>query len=146
VLIQLLSEQIPDYWEDIKKSIAAYDTPLLDNTEEKLNNLLMNMLGGVMQVWVAAEQKEEGTIIQGIIITTVIQDVCSNTKILLIYGGYSVGETSMDSWVEGMRTFNAFGKSKGCTKMGAYTEVEFLKGMLGKLGAQECTYMHWPIV
>ncbi|MCK5603339.1 hypothetical protein KAR91_15755 [Candidatus Pacearchaeota archaeon] len=146
MIIQLLPEQVPGFWFDIKESIQAAVPSLLHDSPEKMNNILMSILIGRMQVWVVVDQQESGTIVQGIIITTVMTEECSGTRILLFYSGYSIGEASIELWKEGMQIFNGYAKSKGCEKLGLYTQLPYMKKHLAMLGASEDTFMFWDVI
>ena len=146
MIIQLLPEQVPGFWSDIRASIQAAAPPLLHETPEKMNNILMSILLGRMQVWVVADQGEEGTVVQGIIVTTVMAEECSGTRLLLFYSGYSIGGASMELWQEGMRVFNEFAKAQKCEKLGLYTQVPFMKKHLAALGASEDSFMFWDVI
>lgn len=143
MIIQLLTDQIPEFWPDIKESIQAAVPPLLHDSPEKLNNILMSMLIGKMQVWVVADQKDQGTIVQGVIVTTVMEESCSGTKLLLFYSGYSLGEASQELWADGMKVFNDFAKAQGCEKLGLYTQLDYMKKLMASFGASEDTFMFW---
>ena len=145
MLIQLLPEQVPGFWSDIKASIRAAVPPLLHDNPEKINNILMSILAGRMQVWVIADQQEEGTIVQGIIVTTIMTEYCSGTRLLLFYSGYSIGEASPELWQEGMRVFNDFAKVNKCEKLGLYTQLPHMRKVLKGLGAAEDTFMFWDV-
>jgi hypothetical protein len=145
MIIQLLPEQVPGFWTDIKESIQAAVPPLLHDLPEKINNILMSILVGRMQVWVVADQSDDETIVQGIIVTTVMSEACSGTRLLLFYSGYSMGEAKQELWAEGMQVFNDFAKVNSCEKLGLYTQVPYMKELLARFGASKDTFMFWNV-
>lgn len=146
MIIQLLPEQVPGFWSDIKASIQAAVPPLLHESPEKMNNILMSMLIGRMQVWISADQQESGTVVKGVIVTTVMTEECSGTKLLLFYSGYSTGDVSQKLWQEGMNTFNDFAKAQGCERLGLYTKLPYMVQLMKQFGASEDTFMFWDVV
>ena len=143
MIVQLLPEQISHFWGDIKISLEESAPPLFVANAERLNNILMSLLTGRMQCWVSIDTKKDPQIVKGVLTSTIVIDQCSGTKTFLIYSGYSLGEVEDEFWIEGLRAFSKFAKSKGCQLVGTYSTIPYMKERLAKLGANLETFGYW---
>jgi len=145
MIIQLLPEQIPGFWPDIKESIQAAAPPIFHETPEKMNNILMSMLIGKMQVWVLANQEEEATIVKSVIVTSIVSDSCSNTRMFLFYSGYSANPVSQKLWAESIDEFRKIAKGLDCDLMGFYSELPYMTEQARKTGASIENFAFWKL-
>ena len=145
MIVQLLPDQVPSFWPDIKESIIQAVPPTLTVTLESLNNLLTSMLLRHMQVWVVVDQHGMDSQVQAVMVTNILDDNCSGTKILQIYSLYSLGNMSDELWQEGFDALKDFAKVSGCSKIGSYTQVEEVAMRAKQLGAKEDTFLYWDI-
>ena len=145
MIVQLLPDQVPNFWEDIKTSLEESAPPLMVRNTERVNNILMSLLVGRMQCWVSVDTSKEPHIVKGVLTTSVVSDNCSGTKMLLIYSGYSLGEVEDEFWIEGLKAFRDYAKSQGCAIVGTYSSIPYMKERLGKLGADLETFGYWVL-
>jgi len=120
MLVRLLPDQIADYWELIKESINRSAYPLNELDSDKMNRILESLLVEKMQCWASVRVKDEVTTIVAIATTTVIIDLWSNEKSLLIYSTYATEQTKKEDWMDAFATVSKFAKGKGCDKVIAY--------------------------
>lgn len=139
MLIQLTPEQIASNWDFLRQCIVT-NMPMQRDHREQDNNILLALLGGVMQCWVDVKQSSrEGkpkTEINVVVITQVLEDDISQVSSLLIYS--LVGMNSLfdfSTWKKGILTLVKFAKAKGCSRLLAYTGNEGILTFLGRLGA-----------
>jgi len=145
MLIQLLPDQIPEFWEDIKYSLEESAPPLFIRTQEQLNNILMSLLAEKMQCWVSVDTEKDPHEIKGVMTSTIINDGISGTRMFLLYSGYSTGEVEDSFWIEGLKVFKKYAKSKRCKLIGAYSSIPYMKERFAKLGANLETFGYWVL-
>ena len=145
MIIQLLPDQIPRYWEEIRQSLVEAAPPLIHHDPEKYSNILLSLLAGRMQCWISVDTEQEPHKVLGILTTTIVTDSCSGTKMLLLYSGYSTGNVSHDYWLEGMEAFRKFAKAQGCNMVGVYTSVPYMKQKIKDLGATVEAFGYWTL-
>ena len=145
MIIQLLPDQIPRYWEDIKQSLYEAAPPLMHQAPDKYSNILLSLLAGRMQCWVSADTTKDPHEILGVLTTTIVSDACSGTKLLLLFSGYSTGNVDHEFWLEGMEAFKRFAKAKGCNMIGVYTSIPYMVEKIKKLGASTETFGFWVL-
>ena len=144
MLVKLLPANIAEYWDIIKYAAENSLPPIVWENQNTMNNILESLLSDRMQCWVS--YKEEGHKIDGVVITTVSEDLASGSKNLLIYCLYAFGDTDKDTWVEGWTALSKYGKSLGCHRMVAYTEEPKMVQITWKLGGDaRYTFCTLPI-
>ncbi len=134
MLIRLLPEQASRYWGDIKMAVEKSLPPIVGMQVDRMNNILTSVLSGLTTVWVSTEQRPEGNVITGIVLTKFIHDDASGTKSLLIYCLYGYGDGKLESWESGFETLRTFAKGNGCHRIIAYTDVPSIIKYVEKLG------------
>ena len=139
MLIQLTPEQIANNWDFLRQCIVI-NTPMQREHKEQDNNLLLALLGGVMQCWVEAIQTTQGqqvkTELRAVVITQILSDEISQIHNLLIYSLVGLNNAfDFNSWHAGILTLTRFGQSKGCSRILAYTSNENIIHFIERLGA-----------
>lgn len=143
MLLLLLPQQVSERWDVIKLAIEGALPPTELSSPDVMNKILMDLLNGKMQCW-ASYQKESGkTILDGIVVTE-IEESRGGLKSLLIYSVYSFKQVSEESWLEGIEALRKFAKASGCSRVTAYTSVDYMVDMAEKLGGNAdwrlCTF------
>jgi len=143
MLLLLMPDQITTYWEDIKEGIESTLPP---GIPDRTQRILTGLLDGSVQAWVSYQRSENGTVVDGAVLTRIVKDDIDGTRDLLIYCLWVVDETHESTWTEGLKALLDYGKGKGCNRAIAYSDVPMIIGMT-KLMNGEARYMFltWPI-
>lgn len=136
MLTKLLPEQISKFWDIIKYAVEESLPPVVGESPNKMNNILMSCLNGTLEVWASYERSEEGTRFEGLMITSILYDKSSQTKNLLIYCIYGYNKVDKQSWYSGLTSLLKYAKSKNCNQIVAYTDVPMLVDLVKSLGGE----------
>lgn len=143
MLVRLLPGQVSDNWELIKHVIKETVPPTFDESPDKINNILEALLIGQMVCW--ASMRKDGTM-EGILITTLLEDKFSKTRNLLVYCIYSFEHKSTEmSWEEGISKLVRVALSMRCTKIVGYTENPSIIRYVEGLGGNTNTFVSIPL-
>ena len=146
MLIKLLPEQAAKHWGDVRVAIEASLPPTVGMQSDRMSNILTAVMTGEITVWVSAEKRESGTVLTGMVLTTILFDGISGTKSLLIYCVYGYGEGRLESWAAGGETLLKYAKSQGCHRMIGYTDVKSIIKYAASIGADtKYTFVSFPI-
>ena len=132
MLLKLMPEQVSEYWDGIKFAVEEALPPVVGETPEKMNNILMALLNGEMDCWVSYRKEESGVV--GFVITTITHDSCSDTTNLLLYVIYGMDQTKGVDWIEGYQALRKFALSKGCHRIIGYTTSDKVIKIAKKFG------------
>lgn len=142
----MLPEQIAEYWEVIKFAIENSLPPIANESYDKMTRILENLINENMQCWVSYSDNDNKKVLEGIVITTIVGDYCSNIKSLLIYSLYGFSTLDDRIWAEGYNTIAKWGKSVGCNRITAYTDVDRIKDIVKSLGGEaKYTFISLPL-
>jgi len=133
---QLLPDQISKFWDIIKYAIEQSTPPIVSESPNKMNNILMAALSGDIDVWVSYEREEGKVKFNGVVLTEILFDKPSRTKNLLIYCLYGYEKISEDSWKHVVLALLKYAKSKGCNQVVAYTKVPYIIKVVKSLGGE----------
>ena len=146
MLVRLLPEQITNFWEIIKESIELSLPPVVGDNADRMKNIMVSLLSGTMDCWASFTLEDGNTNINGIVVTTIIEDTNSGTKDLLIYSVYGITSITKDSWADGQVVLAKWGKENGCSRITGYTDVESIITAVKRLGGNaEQVYITLPI-
>ena len=122
MLIKLLPEQIPTYWDEIKEGmLRTIPVGVPDRASKILNKLLL----GSAQCWLSYHRNESNEPeVDAVIITVVVEDQVHDTINLDIYALWSIGEMQRSSWIEGVEALKKYAKKKGCNRVIGRSDVE----------------------
>ena len=139
MLIQLTPEQFASNWDFLRQCIVT-NMPMQRDHREQDNNVLLALLGGLMQCWVEAKQSSNNgtckTEIRAVVVTQVLEDDISAVSNLLIYSLYSLNSAfDISMWQKGILTLVRFAKSRGCDRILAYTGNDGIIKFMQRLGA-----------
>lgn len=148
MLVRMSPDQVSNNWDLVKYTIQETVPPIHNESPEKLNSIFESLLIGSMQCWASIQKtSEEGTVIEGLVITTVIEDRFSRTKNLLVYVIYSFANKSIiSSWTEGLKTLMKYAKSRGCEAIVGYTKNKDLVKYVERIGANVQTFISIPLL
>jgi len=145
MLVRFFPHQVAEHWESIlKEAIRAGLPPIAGESDEKMNNVLKNILIGNLQCWVS--YLPESNIPNGVVCTKIAVDDISETRSLLIYCLSSFDKTMQETWESGIETLCKFGAGNGCEMGYAYSNVPGILNIARRLGAEtEYTYISFPL-
>lgn len=143
----MLPEQVSAFWSIIKYAIEESLPPTVGDHKDKMNRILSSCLSGELEVWAGYDKNEDGSIrFEGIMITTFIYDVGSNTKSLLMYCVYGYDKVSSETWAQGVAATHKYAKANGCQRIVAYTDIPYMIEKAKSFGADtRYTFISYPI-
>ena len=130
MLVKLFPEQIAKHWELIRYSIEKTVPKVPRETEDKLNNILTEMLLETWECWVNYHDTTKR--FNAIIVTTILHNNITDTKSLLIYSIYGFGPGDIRAWLTGMATLIKYAKFKDCIRIETYADIDFSMKFLGR--------------
>jgi len=143
MLLLLMPEQVSNYWEDIKRGMHEAVPESVPDRDAKV---LQKLLVGMMQVWVSYRREEDKVIVDGAAVTAFVDDQVHETRNLLLYCLWAIGQSHQSTWVEGMEALKKFAKSKGCNRVVGYTELENVIGLCHHTGGEaRYTFCTWDV-
>lgn len=131
MLIKLTPEQVSGGWPVIKETIEYSLAPVVGESEEKMNNILMSLLNKTMQCWVATKDNKYVAVVT----TKILYDDSSLTKSLLVYSIYASG-TEESVWISSFETLRKYAISKGCSRIVGYTDNVNMIKLAERLGGE----------
>ena len=133
MLLKLLPEQIPQYWDEIKDGILkTIPVGVPDRASKILNKLLL----GTAQCWLSYHRSNGNPIIDAVIITVIIEDQVHDTLNLDIYALWSVEVTQRSSWIEGIEALKKYARKKECTRIIGRSDVESILEFVRMAGGE----------
>lgn len=143
MLLLLMPDQVHAYWEDIKKGMhEAVPESVPDRDAKVLRQLLLD----TMQVWVSYRKEEDEVVVDGAVITALVDDQVHETRNLLLYCLWAIGQSHQSTWLEGMEALKKYAKSKGCNRVIGYTEQENVIGLCRHTrGEARYTFCTWDV-
>jgi len=148
MLQQIMPEQIPAFWGSLEEMIRKALPVVPGESDGKFNNILTKLLEGVMTCWVAYDDRDGEKVSNGIGITIVVSDDVTETKSLLLYCMATLegGSPSLQSYQEGMVALRKYAKSKGCDRVTAYTNIDYLINVAKSIGGvASYTFISFPV-
>jgi len=134
MLLKLLPEQIPQYWDDIKDGLIR---TIPEGVPDRASKILNKLLLGTAQFWLSYHRNAPGDPVpDAAIITVIVQDQVHDTLNLDIYALWSIGVTQRSSWIEGIETLKKYAKKKECTRMIGRSDVESILEFVRLAGGQ----------
>lgn len=143
MLLLLMPEQIPPYWEDIKEGIERTLPPGVPGRSQRI---LTGLLDGRMQAWTSYRREDNKTTVDGVVLTRIVEDDIDGTRDLLIYCLWAIDKTHKGTWTEGFKALTDFAKGKGCNRAVGYSDVPMLIELVKLSGGEaRYTFLTWPI-
>ncbi len=117
-----MPDQISENWETIKYALGESLPPISLKSPETMNNILIKLMSGDMICWISYDKDDNS--INGLVITTIVIDDCSEIKNLLIYAIYAYNQTKGIDWMDGYESLRKYAKSRDCNSIIGYTKNE----------------------
>ena len=136
MLTRLTPEQISKFWDVIKYAVEDSLPPTVSDHPDKMNRILSSALSGKTDVWASYTKNEKGNNFEGIGLTRILYDDASGTKSFLLYCMYGYNKIDESSWVPVFDKLTKYAKSKGCSRIVAYSSVPHIIKMSKMLGAE----------
>lgn len=147
MLTKLLPDQISHYWDILKPAIEASLPPVVGETPDKMNRVLAALIDGSLHCWISSRIKNEERILEGMVVTKLLYDDVSDTRNLLIYCLYGLGVASDGAWRSGFITLAKWAKSRGCSRIVAYSDVPGILDIVNRLGGEtKYRYISFPLI
>ncbi len=135
MLVQLTPEQVTPVWPELKLAIEASLPPIAGMQLHRTRNILTSIMTNDMLAWVGVRVEGNKNIIEGVVLTTTTFDAPSGTKSLLLYCVHGYSNASSNCWKSGFNTLRKYAKGINCNRIIGYTEVDSLKKLAVKYGA-----------
>ena len=148
MITKLLPEQISKFWPIIKHAIEESLPPTVGDHPDKMNRILSSCLSGELDVWASYHkgESESGIVFEGIGLTSILYDPPSNTKSLLIYCMFGYEKSLETSWIEAFEGVSEYAKSKGCSRIVAYSSVPYIIERAKQFGGNtDYTFISFPL-
>ena len=147
MLTRLMPDQISEHWDLISPAIERSLPPIASGSHDRMNKILMSLLGSKSQCWMSYEIEGDGKRrVEGVMVTRIINDYISDCRSLLIYSLYSFAKIDRRTWIAGLKAITKYAISRDCDNIIAYTAVPFLIEMAKKLGGDtRYTFVSIPI-
>lgn len=133
MLIRLLPEQVSEHWQEIRPAIEGALPPT--SVGGRMQNVLSEVLTDKLKVWVNFYEKEGKKIFNGVVTTSIIIEIGTGSKSLLIYTVFGYNESSQRDWMDGLATLRKYAKAEECTSIVAYSNIDNVIAMASRLGA-----------
>lgn len=133
VLIQLLPEQVMDYWDYIKDCILQSLPPLVAQSDETMLYVQSSVLVGDLQVWIAAEDLTLSKT-YGVATTQVVIEPITSSRNLLIFTTTITDAHPESLWHFCLGRLSVFAKNRGCQKLIAHSDIPKVLEIVEKLG------------
>jgi len=128
MLLQLLPRDIAKHWGGISEAISKSLPPITPRSVDRMSFILKSLIAGIMQCWVLHKPKGE---MYAIVTTEFAVDPGSQTKNLLIFSLFGLGEIPSEMWKQCYSTLCKFAKANGCSSLVAFaddgTAIETMK-------------------
>lgn len=146
MLVKLLPDQISRFWDIIQYAIEESLPPIAGDDEDRMNKILMSLLGGKSQCWASYVKDGDVPRFEGIVVTRILYDDVSDTRNLLIYCLYGYEKVSRSAWLNGLKTLVKFAASKNCYRIIGYTSEPFIVKTVERLGGEaKYTFVSLPV-
>ena len=133
MLLRMMPDQIPHYWDEIKEGILmAVPHGVPDRTSKILNKLLLN----TAQFWLSYHRKNNKPEVDAGIITVLVDDQVHDTKNLDIYAIWPIARIPGSSWIEGFEALQKYAKKKGCNRVIGRSNIKSIVELVKRLGGQ----------
>lgn len=143
MLLMLLPEQVPQYWEDIKEGISRA-APM--TAPDRHGRILVDLQTGRAQCWISYQKKEGEAVVDGAVITILTYDESFGARVLLIYAVWTLGKPHTSTWIEGVEALKKFARSKKCERIIAYSSDETIKSIPILTGGEaKYTFLSWDV-
>ena len=141
MLVKLMSDQVTDMWETIEKVIDLSLPIVPGGIASRNSRILRALLLGSLTCWVIYQKKDNTNIIEGLVITRIMEDDISGVKSLLLVCGHVWSGPRKAIWDEGYEVLKKYGKANGCSRIIWYSESSGMFRLVEHLGAELLYYI-----
>jgi hypothetical protein len=132
LIVKLLPDQIPPYWDIIKHGSQQVLPPTTADNPAAMNGILQNLLTGILQCWVLFDT--DGQHFKAFLITDISTDHFSNQRFLHLYVLYGIRPLDEAEWLQSIEVLTAFAQSNNCQVITGYTNNDALCDKLAQYG------------
>lgn len=136
MLVRLLPDDIENRWPVIKEALIKSIPSIIEKNNDSINRLLFALLDGTLHCWLSVEHKDGEPKIGAILTTTIVVDIPSGSKNLLIYSISAYEPLSQELISEGYKSLQEFAKSMKCFKIIAFTDIPRVIEMAKSIGGE----------
>lgn len=136
MIIKLLPNQVPFFWDAIKLATTQADEVDSKNIQPYLNELLQSLLSEKAQCFVSLDDKR---VLTGLLITRVCIDKITGDKFLLIQSVYTWKLLTDQVWKDAYDLFRLFAIKEGCKYFSYSSSNPAIWDRASKLGFKEKT-------
>ena len=137
MLVQLLPEQVSEYWDMIGDSIEKSMPPMDFHSPPRMLNILTMLMLGDMQCWFIMSAPEiTGENIVAIATTVVQGGGPTGIKTLEVYTLFARRELTKSMLSDAYNTLKKFAKSRDCYRIIAYSEIDRIISIVEELGGE----------
>ena len=111
MVIKLLLNQIPRFWEAIKFASVSAEDVKEEDRRDYLNNLLHSLLNDKSQCFVGLDDERK---LLGVAVTQLVADKTTGSKDLFLKVLYSWKYADIEEWKDRLNLVKDFAKSEGC--------------------------------
>ena len=130
MILKLSPDQVSERWESLKVAIEKSLPPFLKDGPIKMENILEAIVKDIMHCWVIED--DEG--LAAIATTTFMPDPGTQLISLFIYTITSLRPVDINEWQENFKVFAKWGRSRGCSNVIAFTDVDRIVEIAKSLG------------
>lgn len=139
MIIRVTPEQISQLWPSIRYGILQTMTPTVCIESKSIQNILAELISGNMQCWTVYEYKEDKTLIQGYIVTSIQEEAHTATKTLFIYSLFMY--SLVENREEIFDTLLKYAKGKECKFIAGITDNQVVINIADKFGFKKQVYV-----
>lgn len=143
MLLKLTPDQVVNYWDDIRDLIKESLPPTSDKSDRAMNRLLEALMVGIVDAWISFRKPDKEVV--ALVTTTVVSDVLSRTRTLLIYTTTTLKQSNAVDWKEGFEALNKYAKKLRCHAVACYTTNPEIRKIAAKFGGEEVQYITFPL-
>lgn len=143
MLLLLMPDQVPSYWEDIKEGLGR---ALPEGGPDRRGLILQGLLLGTIEMWLSYRKEKGGSVVEAGIVTAVVKDYIHDTLNLLVYAAWAVGETTWDSWREAIASLKKYAKSRGCNRLVTLSNEKIFLDLAEATGGEaKYKFLTWDV-
>jgi len=140
-MIELTSEDTNRHWSLIRETIAD-SLPPLELTDQVFANCQKELLTGLMTAWFINRTGSDGKPeLTAILVTTLMNDMTSGNRQLLIYAIKSFSEHGLDLYRSELEQLENYAKKNQCRAIVAFVKDERLTELTQRLGFRKSMYV-----
>lgn len=140
MIIQLLPQDIPRYWDAIKFACKKVDEIDEEHMPAYMNELLVALLNSQAQCFVRiSDDRKE---LQALVVTKILHNAQWDEKYLYVQALYSWEIVEENIWQRDIDFIKAFAKREGCRYVGAMSRNKRAQDIMQMIGFSEYTRIY----